>query len=87
MPNSKPNSSYWKDNLRVVSVLLLIWFAIGFGCSVFLISYLNGFKIGEIGLGFWIAQQGSILVFVLIVLTYALWMDHLDRKHGVGDEQ
>ncbi len=87
MPKTKPNTAYWKDNLRVVSILLLVWFTVGFGCSIFFITSLNKIKFGEVGLGFWIAQQGSIFVFVLIVLAYALWMDRLDRKHGVGDDQ
>lgn len=86
---AKPDriSSYWKDNLVVVSFLLLIWFIVGFGCGIFQIDALNQFKFGKVGLGFWIAQQGSIFVFVIIVLAYALWMDRLDRKHNVGDDQ
>ena len=87
MANSDRSNSYWKDNLIVVSILLFIWFVVGFGCGIFQIDNLNNFKVGKLGLGFWIAQQGAIFVFVLIVLAYALWMDRLDRKHGVGDDQ
>jgi len=79
--------AYWKDNLTVVAILLSIWFVVGFVGGIFGISWLNGFKVGKIGLGFWIAQQGSIFVFVLLVLAYALWMDRIDRKHRVGDEK
>lgn len=87
MAEPKRPSSYWNENLVVVSILLLIWFVVGFGCSIFLIEPLNQFKVGQLGLGFWIAQQGSIFVFVLLVLIYAVWMDRVDRKHGVGDDQ
>ena len=53
--------------------------------AFFLIEPLNRIRIGEIGLGFWFAQQGSIFTFVLLVLVYAIWMDRLDRRHDVGE--
>jgi len=86
---SKPDraSSYWRDNLTIVSILLVVWFLVAFVAGIFMIEYLNQISIGKIGLGFWIAQQGSIFVFVLIVLAYALLMDRMDRKHQVGDDQ
>ena len=76
---------YWRSNLRAVLVLLSIWFFVGFVCSIFFIEPLNTIKIGQVGLGFWFAQQGSIFVFVLLVLAYALWMDRLDRKYNAGE--
>lgn len=76
---SRSHAAYWRANLRVVSVLLAIWFVAGYVLSIFLIEPLNQVKIGELGLGFWMAQQGSIYVFVIIVAVYALWMDRLDR--------
>lgn len=77
--------SYWKSNVRAVVILLSIWFLVGYGCSIFFIEQLNLIQIGNVGLGFWFAQQGSIFFFVLLVLVYAIWMDMLDRKHGVGE--
>lgn len=87
MANPQNTNSYWRDNLIVVCFLLSIWFLVGYGFSIFLIEPLNQFKVGKLGLGFWIAQQGSIFVFVLLVLAYAIWMDRMDRKHQVGDDQ
>ena len=85
--NEAPNtSSYWKQNLAIVSFLLFLWFLVGYVAAIFGIEWLNRFTIGNVGLGFWTAQQGSIFAFVLIVLTYAIWMDRLDRKHGAGDD-
>lgn len=78
--------TYWKANLRVVGVLLLIWFLAGFVFSIFGIEWLNHYRVGNLGLGFWMAQQGSIYVFVLLVLVYALWMDRLDRRYSQGDK-
>ncbi len=80
-------ASYWKHNLIVVALLLTVWLVTGFVCSIFGIEFLNGWKVGRLGLGFWMAQQGSIFVFVIIVVVYAVWMDRLDRRYGVGDDQ
>ena len=49
------------------------------------IEQLNTIRIGGVGLGFWFAQQGSIFVFVLLVLAYAVRMDRLDRQYDVGE--
>lgn len=77
--------SYWRANLTVVGVLLAIWFIVGFVISILGIEYVNQIRIGQVGLGFWFAQQGSIYVFVVLVLLYALVMDRVDRKHQLGD--
>ena len=76
---------YWRSNLRIVAVLLAIWFVVAFCISIFFIQPLNSFSIGKLGLGFWFAQQGSIFVFVVLVLAYALLMDRLDRKYDVNE--
>ena len=85
MKQPKELRAYWHANLRIVAILLAIWFGVGFCCSIFFIESLNTITIGNLGLGFWFAQQGSIFVFVILVLAYALWMDRLDRKFDVGD--
>ena len=78
---------YWKSNVRIVIILLAIWFIVGFCCSIFFIEQMNLIRIGSVGLGFWFAQQGSIFIFVILVLAYALLMDALDRKHGVEESR
>jgi putative solute:sodium symporter small subunit len=85
MKQPKDMRAYWFANLRIVAFLLAIWFGVGFCCSIFFIDSLNSIQIGKVGLGFWFAQQGSIFVFVILVLVYALWMDRLDRKFDVGE--
>lgn len=78
---------YWIANLKIVSILMTIWFLVAYGASIFGIEWLNQFKIGQLGLGFWMAQQGSIYVFVVLVFVYAIWMDWLDRKYSHGEQQ
>ncbi|MEE8557459.1 MAG: DUF4212 domain-containing protein [Myxococcota bacterium] len=75
--------SYWRANLRLVAVLLSIWFGVSYGLGVLLVEPLNRFQLGGFPLGFWFAQQGSIYVFVVLILVYAIWMDRIDRRHGV----
>jgi len=77
--------AYWMANIRIVVTLMSIWFLVAFGCGVFGIEWLNQFKIGNLGLGFWMAQQGSIFVFAVLVIAYAFLMDRLDRKFKVGE--
>lgn len=76
---------YWRSNLRIVAVLMTIWFIVAFGISIVFIVPLNSFSVGQLGLGFWFAQQGSIFVFVALVFAYAILMDRLDRKHDVNE--
>ena len=85
MSSSHEQEQYWRANVRIVTILLSIWFVIGYCCSIFFIEQMNAIRIGNVGLGFWFAQQGSIFFFVLLVLAYALRMDWLDRKHGVEE--
>ena len=73
--------NYWRRNLHITALLLIIWAIVGLGCGVLFADYLNQFKIGGFPLGFWFAQQGSILIFVLIILAYALAMNRLDARY------
>lgn len=80
---SKDSAEYWRANLRVMAILLSIWFVVSYGFGILLVEPLNRFKLGGFPLGFWFAHQGSIYVFVVLILIYALWMDRLDRRFGV----
>lgn len=76
---------YWRANRNLIAVLLLIWGTVSLGCGVLFVEQLNAFRIGELPLGFWIGQQGSIFLFVLLIFVYAFAMDRLDRKYGVRE--
>lgn len=78
--------AYWKENLTLVGILLVIWFAVSFGAGVIFVDALNNIRLGGYKLGFWFAQQGSIYTFVVLVFVYAKKMGDLDRKYGVEED-
>jgi putative solute:sodium symporter small subunit len=84
---SSPKDSYWSDSLKLVGKLLSIWFLVSFGCGILFKDYLDQFSIGGAPLGFWMAQQGSIFCFVIILIAYSFLMNKLDEKHGFGEEE
>ena len=80
------NSSYWSANLRLVALCLVIWFVSSFLFGIILVEPLNSIRLGGFKLGFWFAQQGSILVFVALIFFYAHRMGRLDREFGVEED-
>jgi len=74
---------YWRWNLRVMAALLFLWAFVSFGCGILFADWLNQFHLPFTGfpLGFWFAQQGSIVVFVICILIYCLAMNRLDARH------
>lgn len=80
------NKGYWKDNVSLVLKLLLIWFVVSYGAGILFVDYLNQFKFFGFPLGFWMAQQGAIYVFVALIFVYVVKMNTLDKKYGVEEE-
>ncbi len=74
--------AHWRWNLRLLTVLLAIWFACSFGLGILLVEPLNRIQVGGFPLGFWFAQQGSIYIFILLILVYAVSMDRADRCYS-----
>ena len=66
-----------------MTALLFLWFFFSLGCGILWVEYLNQFHLPGTGfkLGFWFAQQGSIISFVLIVLIYATLMNKADQTN------
>ena len=83
--NAERARAYWRANLRLIAVLLTIWAVVSFGLAIVGVEALNRFKIGLLPLGFWVAQQGAIYVFVLLVLIYAWQMQRIDKKFGMEE--
>ncbi len=84
--DTKSDKGYWQANLRIIYVSLAIWAIVSFGFGILLRPALSGIAVGGTDLGFWFAQQGSILVFLGLIFFYAWRMNTLDREHGVEEE-
>ena len=85
--NEEDRKAYWKENLSLVAILLVIWFVVSFGAGVLFADALNSIRLGGYKLGFWFAQQGSIYTFVVLVFVYSKKMGDLDRKYGVDEDE
>lgn len=80
------SEGYWRANVRVQRSLLIVWGIVGLVLAVLLAEPLNNVVIGGFPLGFWIAQQGSIFVFVALIFIYARRMDRVDEDYDVHEE-
>ncbi len=83
--NDKMNR-YWKKNLTYVSVLLAIWFLVSYVFGIIAVDALDNIRFFGFKLGFWFAQQGSIIVFVLLIVVYVKLMNNLDREFDVHED-
>jgi len=73
---------YWRKNVTIMIVLLAIWAFVGLGCGVLFADWLNQFSLGGFPLGFWFSQQGSIIVFIILILIYAILLNRLDNEYA-----
>lgn len=76
---------YWRKTMAATVLLLFAWFFVTFVTSFFS-EWLNQWSFLGLPLGYYIAAQGVLLVYLLLIAVYALWMNRLDRRFGV-DEQ
>ena len=77
---------YWKANLRLLFICLIVWFVVSYGFGIILVEPLNQIMIGGYKLGFWFAQQGSIYSFLVLIFFYAWRMNKLDHEFGVRED-
>jgi putative solute:sodium symporter small subunit len=76
---------YWRLNIIIILSLLVIWALVSYVAGILFVEPLNNITIGQLPLGFWFAQQGSIYVFVVLIFVYAFAMDVLDKKFNVNE--
>lgn len=85
-PPEIDRETYWTIQIRRTVGLLAIWFVVGFVLSIFLAEPLNALSFLGVPFGFWMAQQGSIFVFIALVFAYAVMTGRLDRRAGVEED-
>ena len=85
MSSKSNNTAYWHANLKLMGLLLSIWFLVSFVCGILLVDQLNQIQFAGFKLGFWMAQQGSLYVFLLLIWIYTKRMQVLDKKFGMDE--
>ncbi|NET01966.1 MAG: DUF4212 domain-containing protein [Sphaerospermopsis sp. SIO1G2] len=75
--------AYWRANTALIRNLLIVWALVSLIFSILLVEQLNTIQFFGVPFGFWMAQQGSILTFVVLIFIYALQMDKLDKKYNI----
>ena len=79
--------AYWKQNLTYIVILLSIWFAVSYVAGIMIADQLDAaFRIGGFPLGFWFANQGSLVIFVILIFVYVAMMNTLDKKFGIFED-
>jgi putative solute:sodium symporter small subunit len=77
---------YWQKNLRLTSILLAIWFVVTFVMAYFA-RELSSVTFFGWPFSFYMAAQGSLIIYVIIIWYYARTMNRLDQEHGVAEEE
>lgn len=75
--------AYWRRNLVGIAGVLAAWAAVSFGAGIAFADWLDGFKVAGFPVGFWFANQGSVIAFVVLTFAYVSFMNRLDKKYGV----
>jgi putative solute:sodium symporter small subunit len=85
--SSSDKTAYWRANIRNLSLILVVWAVSSFGCGILFRDWMdaNMPSVGHASFGFWMSQQGSIIVFVLLLVLYRFLMNRLDVKYGLAD--
>lgn len=82
----KDSPDYWQENIKILTVLMSIWFVVSFLLGIVFVDQLDNIRFAGFKLGFWISQQGAIFIYVLLVYLYLKAMDKLDKKYKLNDE-
>jgi putative solute:sodium symporter small subunit len=86
MADQDKYEAYWKENLTYVVILLSIWFVVSYVCGIIFADALDNIRLAGFPLGFWFANQGSEVTFVILIAVYVKLMNALDRKYDVHEQ-
>lgn len=77
---------HWKKTSRLMTIMMALWFFFGYLIHVF-VTPLNEIKIFGFPLGFYMAAQGSLIAFVVMLFWFAKAQDRIDRESGVAEDE
>jgi putative solute:sodium symporter small subunit len=78
--------AYWRYNITLTTILLVIWFVAAYIVSGLLAGWLNQYTFLGFPLGYYMAAQGSLAIFVIEIAVYAYLMNRLDLRYGIREE-
>jgi putative solute:sodium symporter small subunit len=82
----KQKADYWSYNVRLTTILLVIWFVVTYIISGLMASWLNQFTVLGFPMGYYMAAQGSLAIFVIEIAVYAKLMNAKDEEYGIQEE-
>ena len=83
--DNKKAAAYWSANLRLITFCMSVWALVSYGFGILLRPLLSGISVGGTDLGFWFAQQGALLTFIVLIFFYSWRMNRLDKKFGLEE--
>ena len=86
MTDEERYAAYWSENKTYIIVLLSVWFAVSYLFGIIFADQLDGFMLAGFPLGFWFANQGSEVIFVILIAVYVTLMNRLDIKYDVHEK-
>lgn len=86
MKEDLSSQAYWKETIKLLRNVLILWFLVSFGAGILFVGFFNQFSLGGYPMGFWFAQQGSMYFFVVQIFYYAWRMNNLDIKFDVHED-
>lgn len=84
--NEQQKQEYWRYNMRLTAILLALWFVVAYLLAGVFADELNRLTFLGFPLGYYMAAQGSLIVFVVEIAVYARLMNRLDERYGIREE-
>ena len=85
MQLTQKHHEYWRKTLNITGILLAIWFVVTFVVAYF--ARALTFSFFGWPFSFWVAAQGALIVYVLLIWYYARHMNRLDQEYGVAEAE
>ena len=85
MENNTRMTAYWKENKGYITILLGIMIFVSLFLGIVFVDGVDSIHIGGFPLGFWIANQGALYMYVIMIYVYVKLMNNLDRKYDVHE--
>jgi putative solute:sodium symporter small subunit len=84
--DSEHANRHWQRTSNLMLLMMALWLFFSYIIHMF-VTPLNGIKIFGFPLGFYMASQGSLIAFVVMLFWFAKAQDKIDRDEGVAEDE